>query len=72
VTYYLKSKQLDKATESKSLLEQRQREGAKERVEKSIKWQTKVIQITKKSTIKFFRFSILLNQVNRNGHTNIN
>ncbi len=72
MTYYLKSKQLDKATESKSLLEQRQREGAKERAEKSIKWQTKVIQITKQSTIKFFRFSILLNQVNRNGHTNIN
>lgn len=43
MTYYLKSKQLDKATESKSLLEQRQREGAKERAEKSIKWQTKVI-----------------------------
>lgn len=42
VTYYLKSKQLDKATESKSLNEQRQREGAKERTEKSIKWQTKV------------------------------
>jgi hypothetical protein len=41
VTYYLKSKQLDKATESKSLLEQRQREGAKERAEKSVKWQTK-------------------------------
>lgn len=41
VTYYLKSKQLDKATESKSFLEQRQREGAKERSEKSIKWQTK-------------------------------
>ncbi len=43
VTYYLKSKQLDKATESKSFLEQRQREGAKERTEKSVKWQTKVI-----------------------------
>ncbi len=42
VTYYLKSKQLDKATESKLFLEQRQREGAKERAEKSIKWQTKV------------------------------
>ncbi|CAF0754488.1 unnamed protein product [Adineta ricciae] len=41
VTYSLKSKQLDKATESKSFLEQRQREGAKERAEKSIKWQTK-------------------------------
>ncbi|CAF4976306.1 unnamed protein product, partial [Rotaria sp. Silwood1] len=41
VTFYLKSKLLDKATESKSLLEQRQREGAKERAEKSIKWQTK-------------------------------
>ncbi len=45
VTYYLKSKQVDKATESKSFLEQRQREGAKERAEKSIKWQTKVITI---------------------------
>lgn len=42
VTYCLKSKLLDKATEAKSLLEQRQREGAKERAEKSIKWQTKV------------------------------
>ncbi len=43
VTYYLKSKQLDKATESKLFNETRQREGAKERAEKSIKWQTKVI-----------------------------
>ncbi|CAF2741450.1 unnamed protein product [Rotaria sp. Silwood2] len=41
VTFYLKSKLLDKATEAKSLLEQRQREGAKERAEKSTKWQTK-------------------------------
>jgi len=41
VTYYLKSKQVDKATESKTFLEQRQREGAKERAEKSTKWQTK-------------------------------
>ncbi|CAF3889287.1 unnamed protein product, partial [Rotaria magnacalcarata] len=41
VTFYLKSKQLDKATESKSLLEQRQREGAKERTDKTVKWQTK-------------------------------
>ena len=44
VTYYLKSKQLDKATEAKSFLEQRQREEAKERYEKSLKWQTKVNQ----------------------------
>jgi hypothetical protein len=49
VTYYLKSKQLDKATESKSFLEQRQREGAKERAEKSIKWQTKVTQTKQNS-----------------------
>jgi hypothetical protein len=42
VTYYLKAKQLDKATQSKSFLEQRQRQEAKERVEKSLKWQTKV------------------------------
>ncbi|CAF0802555.1 unnamed protein product [Rotaria sordida] len=41
VTFCLKSKLLDKATESKSFLEQRQREEAKERAEKSIKWQTK-------------------------------
>lgn len=41
VTFYLKSKQIDKATESKSFLEQRQREAAKERTEKSLKWQTK-------------------------------
>jgi hypothetical protein len=38
----LKSKQLDKATEAKLFLEQRQREGAKERAEKSVKWQTNV------------------------------
>ncbi|CAF4871369.1 unnamed protein product, partial [Rotaria sp. Silwood2] len=31
----------DKATEAKSLIKQRQREGAKERAEKSTKWQTK-------------------------------
>lgn len=42
VTYYLKSRQLDKATEAKSFLEQRQREVAKERAERSVKWQTKV------------------------------
>ena len=42
MTYYLKSKQIDKATEAKSFLEQRQREEAKERAEKSLKWQTKV------------------------------
>ncbi|CAF0724890.1 unnamed protein product [Adineta steineri] len=41
VTYYLKSKQLDKATESKSFLEQRQREATKERAEKTVKWETK-------------------------------
>ncbi|CAF4060965.1 unnamed protein product [Rotaria sordida] len=41
VTYYLKSKQLDKATAAKTFLEQRQREEAKERNEKSLKWQTK-------------------------------
>ncbi|CAF3318394.1 unnamed protein product [Rotaria socialis] len=41
VTFYLKSKQLDKATESKSFLEQRQREGAKERADRTVKWQTK-------------------------------
>mgnify|MGYP006897425146 CR=1 FL=1 len=42
MTFYLKSKQLDKATAAKSFLEQRQREEAKERTEKSTKWQTKV------------------------------
>jgi len=38
----LKSKELQKATQAKSFLEQRQREEAKERAEKSLKWQTKV------------------------------
>jgi ABC-type lipoprotein release transport system permease subunit len=38
----LKSKELHKATQAKSFLEQRQREEAKERAEKSLKWQTKV------------------------------
>jgi hypothetical protein len=42
VTYYLKSKQMDKATAAKSFLEQRQRHEAKERAEKALKWQTKV------------------------------
>lgn len=41
VTYYLKSKQMDKATGGKTFLEQRQRQEAKERVEKGEKWQTK-------------------------------
>ena len=59
MTYYLKSKQLDKATESKSLLEQRQREGAKERAEKSIKWQTKVT-FTFHSKLYYENFSILV------------
>lgn len=42
VTYYLKSKQIDKATGAKTFLEHRQRQEAKERTEKSLKWQTKV------------------------------
>ncbi len=42
VTYYLKLKQLDKATGAKSFLEHRQRQEAKERAEKALKWQTKV------------------------------
>jgi len=42
VTYYLKSKEVHKATGAKSFLEQRQREEAKERADKSLKWQTKV------------------------------
>jgi hypothetical protein len=41
VTYYLKLKQLDKATGAKSFLEHRQRQEAKERAEKALKWQTK-------------------------------
>lgn len=43
VTYFLKAKRIDRATAAKTFLEQRQREEAKERNEKSIKWQTKVI-----------------------------
>ena len=42
VTYNLKAKQLDKATAAKSFLEHRQRQEAKERQEKALKWQTKV------------------------------
>ena len=42
VTYYLKAKQMDKATGGKTFLEQRQRHEAKERAEKREKWQTKV------------------------------
>ncbi|CAF0965621.1 unnamed protein product [Adineta ricciae] len=41
VTYYLKYKQMDKATTAKSFLEQRQREDAKQRAAESVKWQTK-------------------------------
>ncbi|CAF0966366.1 unnamed protein product [Adineta ricciae] len=41
VTYYLKHKQMDKATAAKSFLEQRQREDAKQRAAESVKWQTK-------------------------------
>ena len=44
MTYYLKDKQMDKATGAKSFLEKRQREEAKERVEKGEKWETKVNQ----------------------------
>lgn len=42
VTYHLKAKQLDKATQAKTFLEQRQRAEAKERLENSIKWNPKV------------------------------
>ncbi|UJR14969.1 hypothetical protein I4U23_001948 [Adineta vaga] len=41
VTYYLKNKQMEKATAAKSFLEQRQRNDAKERAAQSLKWQTK-------------------------------
>jgi len=72
VTYYLKSKEVHKATGAKSFLEQRQREEAKERADKSLKWQTKV-----KERFHFLKylieyFSISLNQVNKNGLMNIN
>ena len=52
VTYYLKSKQLDKATEGKSFLEQRQREEAKERAEKSLKWHTKVNTLRRRPVLE--------------------
>ncbi|XP_013405003.1 oxysterol-binding protein-related protein 9 isoform X2 [Lingula anatina] len=41
VTKHLKEKNVDKATEFKRKLEQRQREEAKERLEKGLKWETK-------------------------------
>ena len=49
VTYCLKFKQLDRATTAKSFLERRQRNEAKERAEKSLKWQTKVMKTKEKS-----------------------
>ena len=77
VTYYLKSRQLDKATEAKSFLEQRQREVAKERAERSVKWQTKVrhsFACWSKRTvlISLIPSSISLNRVNKNGRMKIN
>ncbi|XP_038068641.1 oxysterol-binding protein-related protein 9-like isoform X2 [Patiria miniata] len=41
VTHYLKTKNIDKATECKHFLEQRQRQEAKDRKETGEKWQTK-------------------------------
>ncbi|XP_071800418.1 oxysterol-binding protein-related protein 9-like isoform X2 [Asterias amurensis] len=41
VTHYLKTHNIDKATESKRFLEERQRQEAKERKETGDKWQTK-------------------------------
>lgn len=42
VTHHLKVGTVDKATTYKQALEHRQREEAKERKEKGIKWETKV------------------------------
>ena len=42
VTKHLKDKNVEKATEYKRFLEQRQRDEAKERKEHGLKWQTKV------------------------------
>jgi oxysterol-binding protein-related protein 9/10/11 len=41
VTYYLRKKQIDLATNAKQLIEQKQREGVKKRKETNTKWQTK-------------------------------
>lgn len=65
VTFYLKAKQMNKATSAKTLLEQRQREEAKERAEKSLKWQTKVRNSRMKYSLNLIvYFSISLNLVN--------
>ena len=40
VTYYLRKKQIDLATNAKQLIEQKQREGVKKRKETNTKWQT--------------------------------
>jgi len=42
VTHHLKTGTVDKATDHKQALEQRQREEAKDRKERGVKWETKV------------------------------
>ena len=44
VTYYLRTKQLDQATEAKQKIEQRQREELKQRKESNSKLKTKYFQ----------------------------
>ena len=46
VTQNLKDKNVDAATEEKHKLEQRQRDEAKERKERGVKWETKVCRIS--------------------------
>ena len=46
VTYHLKNKNVEQATEEKHKLEQRQREEAKDRKEQGAKWETKVSRLT--------------------------
>jgi hypothetical protein len=44
VTYYLRTKQIDQATDAKLRIEQKQRDEVKQRKETNSKWQTKYFQ----------------------------
>lgn len=59
VTFSLKQKNVQKATESKTLLEQTQRNDARERQEKSIKWDAKVRRNDRFLFVKIDRILLL-------------
>ena len=57
VTHNLKIKDIDKATDAKHFLEERQRNEAKERKEFSLQWETKVNILPVKLSVHMFVFS---------------